>query len=124
MDEREKILKSSFSEGFVNKMKNAIEMSHYKYGPAKKTYPELCKAYENIVPRLELYLKDHNTEHLVDVANFAMLEFMFPSFPDSAYKGTDSSESPGLVGGVSYNEMIAEAEGSRSFYDHVKRGFK
>jgi len=44
METREDILKKDFSEGFIIKMKNAIEMSHYKYGWASKTYPELAQA--------------------------------------------------------------------------------
>lgn len=103
---REEILSRSFSESFVSKMKNAIETSHYKYGFASLTYPTLAQAYKCIKERLELYEKTHNTEYLVDVANFAMLEFMFPAFDDSAYKPTDSDKSPGLAGGISYKELM------------------
>ena len=56
---REEILKRDFSEAFINKMKNAIEMSHYKYGWANKTYPELAQAYKCIAERLELYINTH-----------------------------------------------------------------
>lgn len=103
---REQILRRDFSEAFVNKMKNAIETSHYKYGWASKTYPELAQAYKCIEQRLELYRETHNTEYLVDVANFAMLEFMYPAFPDSKYIPTDSDKSCGLADGLSYKEMM------------------
>ena len=106
MKTREEILKRDFSEDFINKMKNAIEMSHYKYGHASKTYPELAQAYKCIEERLELYRSTHNTEYLVDVANFAMLEFMFPAFTDAKYSPTDSDKSPGLAGGISYKELM------------------
>ena len=98
---REAILQRSFSEGFVSKMKNAIEMSHYKYGWASKTYPELAQAYKCIRERLDLY----------DVANFAMLEFMFPAFADAKYKPTDSDGSPGLAGGISYKDLMDQMDG-------------
>ena len=107
---REEILSRSFSESFVSKMKNAIETSHYEYGFASLTYPTLAQAYKCIKERLELYEKTHNTEYLVDVANFAMLEFMFPAFEDSAYKPTDSDKSPGLAGGISYKELMESCE--------------
>lgn len=110
MDTREEILKRDFSEPFIGKMKNAIEMSHYKYGWMSKTYPELAQAYKCIQERLELYVKTHNTEYLVDVANFAMIEFMHPSFSDSKYTPLDSSASPGLAGGISYKEMMDSLE--------------
>lgn len=110
MPTREEILKRDFSEAFIAKMKNAIEMSHYKYGWASKTYPELAQAHKCIEQRLELYQKTHNTEYLVDVANFAMLEFLYPAFPDSKYIPTDSDKSCGLAGGISYKELMEGGE--------------
>ena len=100
------ILNRDFSEEFVIKMKKAIEMSHYKYGYVSKTYPELAQAYKCIQERLDLYLKTHNTEYLIDVANFAMIEFMYPAFKDSKYTPTDSGQSPGLADGISYKELM------------------
>lgn len=108
MKTREEILREDFSENFINKMKNAIEMSYYKYGHAKRTYPELAKACSCVQQRLNLYFETHNTEYLVDVANFAMLEFMFPAFEDAHYTPTDSDQSPGLAGGISYKELMEE----------------
>lgn len=110
METREEILKRSFSEPFIQKMRNAIETSHYKYGFASLTYPELAQAYKCIKQRLELYEDTHNTEYLVDVANFAMLEFMFPAFKDSKYIPTDSDKSPGLADGISYKELMEIAD--------------
>ena len=55
METREDILKRDFSEAFIGKIKNAIETSHYKYGWANKTYPELAQAYKCIEERLKLY---------------------------------------------------------------------
>lgn len=106
--DRQTILNADFSELFVEKMRNAIEMSYYKYGNARKTYPELAQAYKCIQERLDLYLKTHNTEYLVDVANFAMLEFKFPAFDDAKYRPTDSDGSPGLAGGISYKELMSQ----------------
>ena len=110
MDSRSEILSRDFSEEFVTKMKNAIEMSYYKYGHASKTYPELAQAYKCIRERLGLYESTHNTEYLVDIANFAMLEFMYPAFSDSSYSPKDSNGSPGLAGGISYKEMMEEIQ--------------
>ena len=107
---RKEILKRDFSEAFINKMKNAIEMSHYKYGWASKTYPELAQAYKCISERLELYIETHNKDYLVDIANFAMLEFLYPAFEDAHYTPTDSDKSPGLAGGISYKELMEGCE--------------
>ena len=110
MDTREEILKRDFSESFVNKMRNAIETSHYKYGWTAKTYPELAQAYKCIKQRLEMYEKTHNTEYLVDVAGFAMIEFLHPAFSDAHYTPTDSDKSCGLAGGISYKELMEGGE--------------
>ena len=110
MDTREEILKRDFSEAFVNKMRNAIETSHYKYGWASKTYPELAQAYKCVKQRLEMYEKTHNTEYLVDVAGFAMIEFLYPAFSDARYSPTDSDKSCGLAGGISYKELMEGGE--------------
>ena len=66
MPDREEILKRDFSTAFVEKMKNAIETSYYKYGWSSKTYPELAQAHKCIEQRLELYRTTHNTEYLVE----------------------------------------------------------
>ena len=113
MNTREEILKRDFSEEFITKMKNAIEMSHYKYGWANKTYPELAQAHKCIEQRIELYRKTHNKEYLVDVANFAMLEFLYPAYEDAKYVPTDSDKSCGLAGGISYKELME----SETYYD-------
>ena len=103
---REEILKRDFSEEFILKMKNAIEMSHYKYGWASKTYPELAQAIKCVQERLDMYEKTHNKDFLIDIANFAMLEYLYPSYEDSKYVPTDSKDSPGLAGGISYKELM------------------
>ena len=105
-DTREDILKRDFSTAFVEKMKNAIVTSHFKYGWANKTYPGLAQAYKCAKERMEAYEKTHNTEYLIDVANFVMLEFMYPSFADAKYKPTDSDKSIGLAGGISFKELM------------------
>lgn len=71
---------------FVKKMQTAIEHSYHRRGNAYKMYPVLAQAYKCARQRLELYLNSknpkqfHNTELMVDVAIFCMLEWMFPAF--------------------------------------------
>lgn len=103
----EQILRRDFSDDFTQKMKNRIVVSHYKYGWIQDSYPEIADAIASLEERLELYKKTGNLEHLVDVSNFAMIEYMHPRHPNAHFEATDSDKSPGLVGG-SYKQMIEE----------------
>lgn len=103
----EDILRRDFSEDFVKKMKNRIVVSHYKYGWMAETYPEIGDAMASLEERWALYKKTGNLEHLIDVGNFAMIEYMFPRHPNAHFEAEDSDKSPGIVGG-SYKQMVEE----------------
>jgi len=82
---------------FHKLMDGAMGVSFYKYGPVSEGYPERVNAIESLKLRLREYVKTGNVEFLVDVANFAMIEFMHPKHPRAFYKATDSNASPGRV---------------------------
>ena len=46
---------------------------------------------------LEAFKRDHNTEHLVDAANYLMFRFMYP-YPGETFIPTDANGSVGTVG--------------------------
>jgi hypothetical protein len=99
MTEYEKILSTEYSETFDKIRKDAMVMSHYKYGFIKENAQKKAVHYiETLEKRLQKYKDTGNAEFLADVANFAMIEFMYPQHPNGHYKPTDSKESPGLVG--------------------------
>lgn len=80
------ILKRDFSEEFIQKMRNRILMSHYKYGWLSLNYPEISDAIASLKERLALYEKTGNLEHLVDVSNFAMIEYMRPRHQNAHFE--------------------------------------
>lgn len=92
------ILKTQYSDQFDKERKHRVEVSYYKYGPARDNFAggrvdaiktaELC---------LHAFKKDGNTEHLVDAANYLMFRYMYP-YPGEYFKPTDSSGSAGTVG--------------------------
>lgn len=92
------IMKREYSDEFDRQRKNRVEVSYYKYGPARDNFgagrvdalktAELC---------IEAFKKDHNTEHLLDAANYLMFRYMYP-YPGEYFKATDSSGSVGTVG--------------------------
>lgn len=87
-----------YSNEFDKLRRNRVEVSRYKYGPARDNFgtgrvdalktAELC---------LDAFKRDGNTEHLVDAANYMMFRFMFP-MPGECFKSTDSAGSVGTVG--------------------------
>jgi hypothetical protein len=89
------VIPSEFSQDFVDKMQARMMMSYYKYGPVKDAYPHKVSALESLRQRLERYEETGNTEWLVDVGNFAMIEFMLPAHKNAHFRATDSQESPG-----------------------------
>lgn len=92
------VLDREYSTKFDKERRHRVEVSYYKYGPARDNFAggrvdaiataELC---------LEAFKKDGNTEHLVDAANYMMFRFMYP-YPGEYFKPTDSSGSVGTVG--------------------------
>jgi hypothetical protein len=95
MDDVTEVLKTEFSDEFVEGMKSRMVVSFYKYGPVAAAYPDKVNAVTSLTDRLRKYAETGNTEFLMDAANFAMIEFMHPSHPNAFFEGTDSDQSPG-----------------------------
>lgn len=104
---REQILRRDYSTEFDSLRQNAIVQSHYKYGWMSETYPALASAFGSLKQRVELYERTGNADWLVDIANFAMIEFKHPAHPDYHFRRTGSHESPGLDG-ISAKELLED----------------
>lgn len=93
------ILDSEYSTKFDNLRKSRVELSYLKYGPARKNFGEgRVDALATAERCIDAFKKDHNSEHLVDAANYLMFRFMYPLYDDEKFKATDSSGSVGTVG--------------------------
>ena len=89
---------SEYSEQFDKERRYRVEISYFKYGPARDNYGSgRVDALATAEECLEAFKRDHNTEHLVDAANYLMFRFMYP-MPGEFFKATDSDGSVGLVG--------------------------
>lgn len=86
---------SEVSHTFIQGMADRMAVSYFKYGKTSDVYPKLLDAIGSLKLRLEKYENTGNTEFLMDVANFAMIEFMLPGHTNAHFKPTDSKESPG-----------------------------
>lgn len=99
------MISEEYSERFDELRKNRVEVSFFKYGPARKNFRTgNVKAIPSMELCIEKYNSTGNTEYLVDAANYLMFEFMYPQHPKAHFKATDSQESAGIVG-ISVNEM-------------------
>lgn len=99
MERREFDLKQEYSEEADKMRKNRIEMSFYKYGPARVNFEnKLVDALATHELCVEKYKQTNNKEYLLDAMNYLMFEFMYPQVDGAFFKATDSSDSAGLVG--------------------------
>lgn len=89
--------KSEYSDKFLEGMLNRMEVSFSKYGALKEAYPLKVSAIKSLELRLKKYKESGNLEHLIDLANYAMIEFMHPEKEDAYFEATDSKDSPGRV---------------------------
>ena len=92
------ILKREYSHQFDKERQNRVQVSYYKYGPARDNFGSgRVDALATAEHCIEAFKKDHNSEHLVDAANYLMFRYMYP-LPGDHFKATDSSGSVGTVG--------------------------
>jgi histidinol dehydrogenase len=91
-------IEREYSAQFDKERKNRVEVSFYKYGPARDNFGSgRVDAIATAERCIEAFKKDHNTEHLVDAANYLMFRYMYP-MPGEFFKATDSDGSVGTVG--------------------------
>jgi hypothetical protein len=103
MNDIEQVLQTEYSEEFDKLRKNRMFVSYHKYGPIKNNYGEgLINSIENLEIRLKKYKETGNTEFLVDVANFAMIEFMYPKHGNAHF---DSETHGTRLKGMTVNDL-------------------
>lgn len=91
-------MNSDYSLEFDKLRKNRVEVSSFKYGPARKNFGEgRVDALKTAELCLDAFKRDGNTEHLVDAANYLMFRFMYP-LPGEGFRATGSSGSVGTIG--------------------------
>lgn len=103
MNDIEQVLQTEYSEEFDKLRKNRMFVSYHKYGPIKNNYGEgLINSVENLEIRLKKYKETGNTEFLVDIANFAMIEFMYPKHSNVHF---DSETHGTRLKGMTVNDL-------------------
>lgn len=88
---------TEYSIAFLQGMVDRMSVSYFKYGAVRDAYPDKVNALACARERLRLYARDGNTEHLIDAANFLMIEAMAPSHAEAHFAAQDSDTSPGRL---------------------------
>lgn len=96
MDTLNVILSNNFSEEFVTHMKEAMMMSFFKHQDKRgdgniNNYVGKI-SIDMLQKELEIFKEDGNTEHMINIANYAMCRYIFPQ-GNEKYEPTDSSKS-------------------------------
>lgn len=101
----ENILKTEYSNEFDSMRKNSMVVGFHEYGPIKINYENgFIKAISSCEKCIELYKQTGNQKYLVDMANFAMIEFMHPSHHNAHRNRQDSVNSATVKKGC-YREI-------------------
>ena len=114
----DKIPDTEHSEPFLRGMMDRMLVSFFKYGRVADAFPHRVNALDSLQARLAKYQETGNTEYLIDAANFAMIEFMYPSRSDAHFTPTDSDGSPGRV----WASGIVSAAPNRERFAYTRDG--
>lgn len=82
---------------FLQGMMDRMGVSYHKYGSLFEKVPRERTGHENVLLRVDAYLKTGNTEYLMDGANYCLIEHLAPALPNAHFRSTDSDESPGVI---------------------------
>jgi hypothetical protein len=84
-----------FSKAFLQGMLNRLAVGYRRFGNVHAA--EVKDGKKRVASSLAHYRSSHNTEFLIDVANYAMIEFMRPFDSKAHYSPSDSDPSPSMT---------------------------
>ena len=82
--------RSRMNQEFLRGMEDRLMMGHFRYG-WKADRGQKYNTPKALADRVQMYLDTGNTEYLMDVANFAMLEFEDPYHPNDHFHAGDDN---------------------------------
>ena len=99
------LYRTEWADQFEIYMRNRLVMGALRYGKLHDHSQPKRDHIKDIIRRAKQYVVDGNQEHLVDVANLAMIEFVRPgSHPSPQWAPTDDGEHCQEVGHSSAKE--------------------
>ncbi len=88
----EQLRKTQWSDTFEDLMRNRLIFGGMRYGIFGKKNKPKYNNVESITKRLKKYELTGNTEHLVDIANLCMVEFVEGVHPLKHFSASDDTE--------------------------------
>jgi len=83
------LIETEWSAEFERYMRNRLIMGAFRYGRFRSPGKGLHAHIKSIVQRAAAYESDGNLEHLVDIANLAMVEFAEGRHPNRHFRAQD-----------------------------------
>lgn len=86
--------RTEWSKEFEDLRRNRMIMGSFRYESleTQKKSDHRYMLIEDAIRRLEKYQKEGNVEHLLDVANLCMIEYVAPSNPKAHFESVDDGE--------------------------------
>lgn len=81
--------KTQWNSEFENLMRNRMVFGAFRYGTLEENAGRRWDFLASINRRLDAYFETGNTENLVDVANYCLVEFTNPQHPDHHFRSVD-----------------------------------
>lgn len=105
------LYKTQWCPEFEKLMRNRLIMGFFRYGDINKHNTTSQQKIASIKKRIGLYEQDGNLEHLVDIANLALVEFMHSEHPQKHFQAQDDvthvvQEKPILASEVTIFEQL------------------
>lgn len=85
------IHETTWDTTFLQYMFNRLLMGRLRYGPKKPSATTYNYA-KSIEGKIKQYMETGNTEFLVDIGNYAMLEFRFGKHPSRHFSAKDDED--------------------------------
>jgi hypothetical protein len=84
--------KSEWSEEFERGMRYRLIIGAFRYGRLREPNKPQYDRVSDIKNRIVRYEKDGNLEHLIDIANICLCEFVEGDHPKRHFKSQDDAE--------------------------------
>lgn len=82
---------------FAELMAERMHEKKLEYGPLADRFPSKVHALDTAIQRLDQYISTGNIAHLIDAANFIMIEFTLPSHPIAHLQPLGPGDTPEQV---------------------------